>query len=179
MSRSPPDVQASNIGIGSDMSHWMLPVQDDPADKGSQVMSLSQRSFPLIYEQRVPALGLQLGTCASATVVTVHGELDITTTHLLTELVDSLVRQPAVAHLHLILDLAGVSFFCAHGIRALLYADRAVQSVAGRLTLRSPSLKVRRVLDITSDSAFFEILDAARKPTLPYTSRPCSRAGQH
>jgi len=67
------------------------------------------------------------------------------------------VREPRPGPLHLCLDLARVTFFSAHGVRALLHARRAVTSAAGTLELREPSRSIRRVFDITGDAALFDL----------------------
>jgi anti-anti-sigma factor len=75
--------------------------------------------------------------------------------HQLVELVDALVAiEPRRL---LVLDLAGVTFFCADGIRALLRVRSAVTAAGGRLVLRGPAPCVRKVLAITGDDRLFEV----------------------
>lgn len=119
-------------------------------------MSLDELSFPLTRSPRA-AITLELTDSGPTTVIVVSGELDMSTTHLLTDLIDHAVREPRAGPVHLCVDLAGVTFFSADGIRSLLYARRVVASAGGTLVLREPSTSVRRVFDITGDGRLFEL----------------------
>jgi anti-anti-sigma factor len=124
-------------------------------------MSLGELSFPSTRLSEA-ALTLELTNSGPTAVITVIGELDLCTTHLLTDLVDHVVREPRLSPVHLCLDLAGVTFFSAEGVRALLYARRVVTSAAGTMVLREPSTSVRRVFDITGEAGLFD-LDQGRE----------------
>lgn len=101
-----------------------------------------------------PLLSLSLSGDSSNIVITIGGELDMGTVHLLTELVQHVVgqRPDRVA-----LDMARVRFFCADGLRAVLQARQVVDSAGGRLVLCEPSAAVLRVLTITGTDRLFEL----------------------
>ncbi|MGI5525282.1 STAS domain-containing protein [Micromonospora sp. CA-259024] len=69
-----------------------------------------------------PIMTLGLATQGSASLVTVRGEVDMSTAHLISELAEHLIAQHPV---RLVLDLSRVTFFSAHGISALLRTRRA------------------------------------------------------
>ena len=93
-----------------------------------------------------PILSVRLVSCGPPTVIEISGEIDLNTAHLVTELVDHVARHGPT---QVILDMGGVSFFCADGLRALLHARTTVTAAGGRLFLRAPSPKTCRVLTIT------------------------------
>jgi anti-anti-sigma factor len=93
--------------------------------------------------------------------MTVTGEVDVSTIHVLTDSVDQVMREPRNDALSLLLDLAGVTLFCADGVRALLDIRRVVIAAGGTLTLRRPSHSIRLVFDITGDAKHFDIHDVA------------------
>jgi anti-anti-sigma factor len=100
-----------------------------------------------------PILSLTLTTHSDVPVIAVNGEVDFSTAHLLVDLVAG-----AVAH-HpgcVVVDMAGVTFFCAAGINALLQAGDAVSATGGRLTVRAPSPQVRLILTITGMDEVFQ-----------------------
>jgi anti-anti-sigma factor len=101
-----------------------------------------------------PILSVRLVSCGPPTVIEISGEIDLTTAHLITELVEHVVRhRPA----QVILDMANVSFFCADGLRALLDARAAVAAADGQLLLRAPSAQTWRVLTITRTEQLFPL----------------------
>ena len=94
----------------------------------------------------------------SVTVITVSGELDLSTVHLLDEIIGHLVQErPA----RVVLDTADVTFFCADGLRALIRARDAVAAAGGQLMLRNPSPAALRVFTITQTAHLFELDDGA------------------
>ncbi|KAB1912094.1 STAS domain-containing protein [Micromonospora sp. AMSO31t] len=93
----------------------------------------------------------------ATTRIRVAGEIDMSNAHLLVELVASLARRPPVT---VEVDLSEVTFFCAHGISALLRARRLLADRGGRLTLRDPSSIVRRILGITDALSELEVVPA-------------------
>jgi anti-anti-sigma factor len=123
---------------------------------GALLMSLDELSFALTRLSDA-ALTLELTDSGSTAVIVITGELDLSTTHLLTDLVDHVAQEPRPRPVHLCLDLAGVTFFSAEGVRALLHARRVVTSTAGTLVLREPSTSVRRVFDITGEAGLFDL----------------------
>jgi anti-anti-sigma factor len=79
-------------------------------------------------------------------VIEMCGEIDMSTAHLVTNLVDDVVgHRPA----RVVLDMANVSFFGAAGVHALLHAHERVTAVGGSLLLRTPSACTRQVLTLT------------------------------
>ena len=110
---------------------------------------------------RAALLSLELSSDGPDLVIAIGGDLDMSTAHLLTELVEHVVlvvRDPAGP---VVLDMAGVTFFCADGIRALIRAREMIIAAGGRLTLRDPSPPTRRVLAITGDDQLFGLRPAA------------------
>jgi anti-sigma B factor antagonist len=98
-------------------------------------------------------LSVRLAGDGCPTVIEVSGEIDLSTAHLLTELVEQVARDcPA----QVILDMAEVRFFCAEGVRALLHA-RATVAAAGQLLLRAPSAQTWRVLTLTGTDHLFPL----------------------
>jgi anti-anti-sigma factor len=97
-------------------------------------------------DTRPSSLSLALAREGPAIVVEVGGPLDMATVDPLVDLVDRLVagRPPAV----LVLDLSGVTFFCAAGVNALLTVRRRVGSAGCTLVVRRPSRITVAVLDI-------------------------------
>ncbi|MCU7826745.1 STAS domain-containing protein [Kitasatospora sp. DSM 101779] len=79
------------------------------------------------------------------TVVTAHGEIDIATADALrARLVAALSR-----HGHVAVDLAEVTFIDCGGLRALTGAHQVAVRAGRRLTLRTPSPPVARLLALT------------------------------
>ncbi|MCW3844628.1 STAS domain-containing protein [Micromonospora yasonensis] len=95
---------------------------------------------------REPMLSLAVVRDGSAIVVGVTGPLDMDTVGQLVDVVDSLMAsQPPPV---LVLDLSGVSFFCAAGVTALLTARRRVVACGRTMVLRRPSRITVAVLDM-------------------------------
>jgi anti-sigma B factor antagonist len=97
-------------------------------------------------------LSVRLISCGPPTVIEISGEIDLNTAHLITELVEHVARRGPT---RVVLDMAGVSFFGADGLRALLHARTTVTAAGGQLSLRSPSHKTCRVLTITRTEHLF------------------------
>jgi anti-sigma B factor antagonist len=96
------------------------------------------------------------------------GEIDLSTAHLLVDLVATLARTPVPL---VAVDLSAVTFFGAQGISALVRARLLVAERGGRLTLSDPSPVVRRVLDVTGLLTEFEIDGpAVARPPLDATA---------
>ncbi|GAB3348222.1 STAS domain-containing protein [Micromonospora halotolerans] len=128
------------------------------------------------------AMWLTCTAPGAVTRISVAGEIDMSNAHLLVEFVASLALPPPVT---VEVDLSEVTFFCAHGISALLRARRLLADLGGRLTLRDPSPIVRRVLDITDAQVELEIVPApsrpgppARQPVRPPPARPSATAAR-
>jgi anti-anti-sigma factor len=115
------------------------------------------------------SLSLELSGAGPDVVITIRGELERDTDHLLTELLHQVVRDHAGP---VILDMAGVTFICAHGLGALLRARDMITAAGGRLTLRDPSPLIRRILAITGDEQRLGLSPApARSHGAAYTQR--------
>jgi anti-anti-sigma factor len=100
-------------------------------------------------------LTLRLVDAGPVAVIEVAGELDLDTTHLLTDLAGSVLaaQSPPV----IVLDLAGLQFLCADGIRALLHVRDTARAQAARLILRDPSPITCRLLKLTGILDVFEV----------------------
>jgi anti-anti-sigma factor len=85
------------------------------------------------------------------TVIELCGDLDMSTTHLITELIAHVANSPS----QVILDMAGVSFICAAGLNALLHAQKTIKEAGGRLLLRDPSATTKHILSITGTADIF------------------------
>jgi anti-anti-sigma factor len=92
----------------------------------------------------LPSLRLQIVDEGAATVAFVAGDVDADSAPELVAAVQQLAGDRPV---RLVLDLAGVTFFGAAGLHALLDAQRLVTAASGRLVLRDPSPMTCRVLD--------------------------------
>jgi anti-sigma B factor antagonist len=96
-------------------------------------MSTIERPTGHHTEPTKPIMTLSLDVEGPATLITVCGEVDMSTAHLITELTEHAIdRRPA----RLVLDLSGVTFFSAHGISALLRTQRATAHAHVKLALR-------------------------------------------
>lgn len=89
-----------------------------------------------------------------ATVITVHGEVDMLTSTLLR---DRLLPHVGDTVRHVIIDLAGVSFLAAAGLTVLVNARRAAAAAGVTLYLVAPSRQVLRPLRITGLDGTFDI----------------------
>ncbi len=78
-------------------------------------------------------------------VIAVEGELDA---HSAPALDEEIARLRAADVSDIVLDLSATSFLDSFGLRALLAAQRDMTDKGGRLSLRTPSKPVQRLLDI-------------------------------
>jgi anti-sigma B factor antagonist len=84
---------------------------------------------------------------ANATVVHVHGEVDMASApHLRDVFIGVLAAEPSA---HLIVDLGGVEFIDSTGIGVIVAAHQRVTANGGWFTAVVPTAKVRKVLQIT------------------------------
>lgn len=90
-------------------------------------------------------------------VVEAAGELDASTAARLRGAFDEVF---AAGHRSIIVDLERITFIDSSGLSALIYAYKQATDRAGRLTLRSPSATVVRLLDMTGQSERFLSPDA-------------------
>lgn len=106
-----------------------------------------------VYDTEPPLLSVTL-TCGPVTVIELCGDVDMSTTHLITELVIHVAKSSPS---QVILDMAEVSFFCAAGLTALLHARKTINDAGGRLVLRNPSATTRLILATTRTADIFQI----------------------
>ncbi|MEU8386827.1 STAS domain-containing protein [Micromonospora sp. NPDC048843] len=93
-----------------------------------------------------PIMTLDLRNDRHAPMITVSGEVDMSTAHLISELAEHVItRRPA----RLALDLSGVTFFSAHGISALLRTQHAAETAEVTLTLHATAPCVTYLLAVT------------------------------
>jgi anti-sigma B factor antagonist len=85
------------------------------------------------------------GHDADRTVVLLHGEHDAST---VTALSEHMARAIALDDADLVVDLSGVEFMDAATVRLIIRAREFLAVRSRSLTLRSPSRRARRLLDI-------------------------------
>ncbi|MEO7573345.1 MAG: anti-sigma factor antagonist [Acidimicrobiales bacterium] len=78
-------------------------------------------------------------------VVRVRGEVDLLTAPSLGALVWNLIDR---GHTDVVVDLLGVEFMDASGLGVIASATALLQSAGGTLSIRSPSVTVRRLLEV-------------------------------
>lgn len=131
-------------------------------------MAIRRVVLPVDTGVRPDMLTLRLEHTVQGTVIEAAGDLDIATSHLLTDLAGSLLHpQPPRV---IVLDLAKLRFFCADGIRALLRVRDAAAARAVPLIVRDPSPAVLTVLTITDMLSAFRI-EAGPDGTVPARPR--------
>lgn len=79
-------------------------------------------------------------------VLHLEGEVDIESSPLINRVVDAALIE---GEQRVIVDLAGVTFLDSRGIRALLIAHHAAESVGAELVVRSPRQQASDVLLMT------------------------------
>lgn len=89
--------------------------------------------------------------------VAVGGEVDMATAPTLGGLLGSLIDH---GHTEIVLDLRGLGFLDASGIRVLFRVVELLRRHQGRLSVRSVPAHVQRILDITGFAALVEIAPA-------------------
>lgn len=102
-----------------------------------------------------PAVELTRTDDAAAVVIAVAGDLDIATADQLFREAHEVLRGSAPAQL--VLDLSGVSFLDSSGIGTLVELRNVATDTGGTLTLRRPSERTRRLLEITALDSVFTI----------------------
>lgn len=99
-----------------------------------------------------PILSVDLTRQGAAALITLRGELDMTTASLVTDT----MRRAALNHpSRVTVDLAEVTFFSAAGITALLRARDTAKAAGAHLLLRRPSAQVQRILVVTKTDHLF------------------------
>ncbi|OLL20491.1 MULTISPECIES: STAS domain-containing protein [unclassified Rhodococcus (in: high G+C Gram-positive bacteria)] len=125
-----------------------------------------------------PAFGATLSERAGYAVLSVAGEIDMTTAHLLRSALDNAHRGRA-----LVADMGGVTFFGAVGLTILLRATSAhpgtvaVVAPAGRVrrTIAAAGARSRLNLHDNLDSAVGSLVPAGG-PLVTAVEPPCSAA---
>jgi anti-sigma B factor antagonist len=101
-----------------------------------------------------PDLTLVTWTDGAKTVLEVRGELDAYSAPGLEAEVSALLEQDAT---DVVLDLSPTRFCDSSGLRAILATERALSAASGRLTLRSPSEPVTRLLEVSGLMPHFAV----------------------
>lgn len=93
--------------------------------------------------------------CTGVTVAPVHGEIDLATADALR---DHLLRTARdCGHHCLVVDLSGVGFFDASGVRALVAVHHELTRQGRHLALAEPSTVTARVIQALELDRFFEV----------------------
>jgi anti-anti-sigma factor len=107
----------------------------------------ADRPWELYEPGDSPLLSVQALGDRRLIVIEASGEVDIGTADLLSECgAWALLRRP----LRLAVDLSGITFFSAAGVRALIRMRTAADAEATDFRLRAPSHAVRYVLELAS-----------------------------
>jgi len=138
-------------------------------------MSIQQMSVPVtVRSDEEPLLSLGLSSHGTVSVIRVSGELDMSTAHLLTDLVKIVAAsRPA----RVVVDMAEVTFLCADGLRALITARDMILAAGGQLVLAAPSPQTQRILTITQTYCLFR--PDTSDPTTRIALRPPRRGEVH
>jgi anti-sigma B factor antagonist len=86
---------------------------------------------------------IDVDATAEATVLTVHGEIDMDTIDQLTAALSTVVPTA-----HVLVDLADVSYMDSGGLRSLLTAKTEIERQGGNLRVTTASAIVDRLIDI-------------------------------
>lgn len=98
-------------------------------------------------EGPLDSFGVAVSYVDGRAVVAVRGEVDMVTAPGLGGIVDAVID---AGHPDVVLDLGGLEFMDAAGLRVIAGAAGRLRPLGGGLTLRSASAMVRRILDITA-----------------------------
>ncbi|MGN9811353.1 STAS domain-containing protein [Micromonospora sp. BQ11] len=108
-----------------------------------------------------PIMALALDSEGPAALITVRGEVDMSTAHLIAELAEhAITRRPA----RLVLDLSRVTFFSAHGISVLLQTHDAASSAGVPLALHDPAPCVTHLLTATGTPMAWDVSTSTPTP---------------
>jgi anti-sigma B factor antagonist len=103
-----------------------------------------------------PELVLDTERAGTRAVVRVSGDLDAYSAPELEAEISALLGDDVT---DLVFDLSATKFLDSSGLRAILTAHRRLADRDGRLALRAPSERVRRLLDITGLTDHFVVED--------------------
>jgi len=99
-------------------------------------------------------LQISVGTEGDEVVITLAGEVDISTAPELWAAVDAALNS---GHTRVVLDLASLGFVDSTGLGVFVRAGKELRDKGGRLVLRSPGERVAKLLSITRLEEVFEI----------------------
>jgi anti-sigma B factor antagonist len=100
------------------------------------------------------ALSVEITSGPDGTRVVIGGEIDAESQTVLSDTLADLCDQARLIEL----DLSGVTFMDSSGIAMLLVTRAHATAVETSLVLRSPSERVRRLLDLTAVAPLFTIV---------------------
>lgn len=103
-----------------------------------------------------PALRLDTSVHGTHTLVSVVGEIDVSSVGGLRAALSRLLVDGDV---HLLLDLAGVTFMDSAGLGVLVGIQKQARMFRGSLAIVAPSRPVRRILELTSLDKVFRCCD--------------------
>jgi anti-anti-sigma factor len=92
------------------------------------------------------SLTIEVDDRGTPTVVALRGELDIATAP---ELAAALEERVAGGDLHIVFDLAELSFCDSAGLAAFVRFQRRLKELEGRFVIAAPMPAVKRVLEVT------------------------------
>ncbi len=119
------------------------------------------------WEGSDAGFGIEANEVGFEAVLTLHGEVDISTAPELGASLDEAIHQ---GHRFVVLDLAELHFMDGAGLRVIASRAQRLAASGGALTVRSPSALVRRLLDVVglTDLVRFEDPDIpTERPALP------------
>ena len=102
----------------------------------------------------LPGVDIVLSHVGEAVVMNISGELDVTGSAELDDVVRELLDQGAV---RLILDLSNVTFIDSTGLGVLVSCRNRCRDRQGDVVLRNPSESTRKVLAITALDQIFTV----------------------
>jgi anti-anti-sigma factor len=88
-------------------------------------------------------------------VVSLHGELDSYASERFRE--NFPVGADQVAGRHIVVDLGGLEFVDSSGLGALVVICRNVREAGGVFSMRNPSAKITKLLEITGLGSHFDV----------------------
>lgn len=95
-----------------------------------------------------PLSGFEISTSfvGDRVVLAVRGEIDLVTAAELVAVMDAMIDE---AHRSVVLDLAGLESMDVAGVGVIARGARRLNPLGGALTVRSPPVTVRRLLDLS------------------------------
>lgn len=105
----------------------------------------------------LPGFAVSASFSGQQAVLGVRGDVDIATAPDLGAIVDAVIDR---GHRFVVLDLAELDFMDAAGLRVIARAAHRLQPPDAGVTVRSPSARVRRLLDLTKVSSRISLEEA-------------------